>query len=102
VTIYIAPEAVPLRPVRFALVQTVDFELSRWEIHSAECDDVTKSIRRGLFTAIVSAESPGALVQSEIAARATAGMEEVGLEIMPCCADTAPQMVRRILVVSAP
>jgi len=100
-TIYIAPGAVQLKPVRFGLIQTVDLELSRWEIHSAECDHVTKAIQRGLFTAIVSAESPGALVQSEIAARAAAGMEAVGLEVMPCCADTAPLMVRRILIVAA-
>jgi hypothetical protein len=64
--------------MRLALIHTNDFGFTRWEIHTTECDHVTKSIRRGTFVVIDSAESPGAFIESEIAARAE------DFTIMPC------------------
>lgn len=53
-------------PMRFALIHTVDFGFTLWEIHEPECDDVTKSLHCGSFVAIVSAESPETLLKSEL------------------------------------
>jgi hypothetical protein len=61
--------------MRLALIDTIDFGFAGWEIHTSECDEVTKSIHRGSFAAIVSAGSPEALMESEIAARAEQGWE---------------------------
>ncbi len=74
--------------MRLALIHTNDFGFSGWEIHTTKCDHVTKSIRRGSFVAIVSAESPGAFVEAEIAARAEESLGDDDFKIMPCLADT--------------
>jgi hypothetical protein len=94
--------------MRLALIHTADLEFAGWEIHPTECDHVTKSIQRGLFVAIVSAESPGGFVKSEAAARAEQGLRDEDIKIMPCCAvtdelisqSTRPR-VRRMLMVCA-
>jgi hypothetical protein len=70
--------------MRLALIHTNDFGFTGWEIHTTECDHVTKSIRRGTFVVIDSAESPGAFIESEIAARAEEGMGDEDFTIMPC------------------
>jgi hypothetical protein len=75
--------------MRLALIHTSDVGFTGWEIHTAECEDVRKSIHRGSFVAIVSAESPGAFVESEIAARSELGLGDEDFKIMPCWTDTA-------------
>jgi hypothetical protein len=74
--------------MRLALIHTSDFGFSGWEIHTTRCDHVTKSIRRGSFVAIVSAESPGAFVEAEIAARAEQSLGDEDFKIMPCLVKT--------------
>jgi hypothetical protein len=73
--------------MRLALIHTNDLGFTEWEVHTPECDHVTKSIRRGSFVVIDSAESPGAFVESEIAARAEQGMRDEDFTIMPCWVD---------------
>jgi hypothetical protein len=93
--------------MRLALVHSADLEFTGWEIHPTECDHVTKSIHRGSFVAIVSAESPGAFVKSETAARAEQSLGDEDFKIMPCWADTdkeigvATRPTVRILMVCA-
>ena len=74
--------------MRLALIHTTDVGFAGWEIHTAECDLVTKSIHRGSFVAIVSAESSAAFVESEIAARSEESLGDEDLKIMPCCSYT--------------
>jgi hypothetical protein len=78
--------------MRLALIHTTDFGFSGWEIHTTECDHVTKSIHRGSFVAIVSAQSPGAFVEAEIAARAEESLGDEDFKVMPCWADTDKYM----------
>jgi hypothetical protein len=78
--------------MRLALIHANDFGFSGWEIHTTECGHVTKSIRRGSFVAIVSAESPGAFVEAEIVARAEQSLADEDFKIMPCWADTARRL----------
>jgi hypothetical protein len=66
--------------MRFALIPTVDFGLTRWEIHKPECDDVTRSLHSGSFVAIVSAESPEILSESELEQQ---GAKIESFKIMP-------------------
>ena len=94
--------------MRLALIHTTDFGFSGWEIHTTECDHVTKSIRRGSFVAIISAESPGAFIEAEIAARAEQSLGGEDFKIVPCCVDTdkcinaaAPSLGGRILTACA-
>jgi hypothetical protein len=89
--------------MRFALVHIVDFRSTRWEIHEPECYDVTRSLHCGSFVAIASADSPEALMKSELAER---GAKTDCFTIMPCCADrcaneTTRLKVHRILMVYA-
>ena len=87
------PTAVPRpgKPYALALIHTAGLEFAGWEIHPTECDHVTKSMQRGSFVAIVSAESPGAFVKSETAARAEQSLGDEDYKIMPCWADTDKQ-----------
>jgi hypothetical protein len=74
--------------MRLASVHTTDFGFTLWEIHTSECEDVTKAIHRGSFIAIVSADSPEELIEAEIAACREQGLEEENFKIMPCCVDS--------------
>jgi hypothetical protein len=74
--------------MRLALIHSIDAGFTGWEIHAVECGHVTKSIQRRSFVAIVSAESPGAFVESDIAARSEEGLGDEDFKIMPCWVDT--------------
>ena len=86
-----------------ALIESIGVGLPRWEIHSAECDDVIKAIHRGSFAAIVTAVSPEALVLSDIYARHETGMEAEDSTVMSCCADmdTGTPLLGKFKIVGA-
>jgi hypothetical protein len=95
--------------MRLALIHAADPEFTEWEIHPTKCDHVRKSIQRGSFVAIVSAESPGGFVKSEAAARAEQGLRDEDFKIMPCWTDadetideyTRPRVCRMLMVCAA-
>jgi hypothetical protein len=95
--------------MRLALIHSADLEFRGWEIHPTECDHVMKSIQRGSFVAIVSAESPAGFVKSETADRAEQSLGDEDFKIMSCWADTdkqisesiRPKVLRMLMVCAA-
>jgi len=60
----------------------------RWQIHKLNCRDIDKLVKRSDRVDIVNAESPEALIQTELAN----GLSENGwtredFRVMPCCKD---------------
>jgi hypothetical protein len=58
----------------------------RWQIHRLNCRDIEKLWKRGDRADIVSAESPEALIASELANELSEmGWTAEDFRIMPCC-----------------
>jgi hypothetical protein len=60
----------------------------RWQIHKLNCRDVQKMVKGGDRADIVNAESPEALIVSELKnGLSEAGWTAEDFRIMPCCRD---------------
>lgn len=70
--------------MRFSLVR-LHSEISQWQVHAAECQDVFDLARNGAFAAMVNAESAEEIVKNEMAARAEQGLVKNNYKIMGCC-----------------
>jgi hypothetical protein len=72
--------------LRFSLVLTTDAGLTKWEIHRAECPDVSTKLRSGAFVEVVSADSAEHFVKTELQL-ISADVPDKPYIIMPCCQD---------------
>ena len=60
----------------------------RWQIYKANCRDIEKLVKRGDGADVVSAESPEALIASQLADQLSEmGWTAEDFRIMPCCRD---------------
>ena len=60
----------------------------RWQIHKANCRDIEKLVKRGDRADVVIAESPEALIASQLADQLSEmGWTAEDFRIMPCCKD---------------
>jgi hypothetical protein len=60
----------------------------RWQIHKANCRDIEKMVKHGDRADIVTAESPEALIASQLADQLSEmGWTAEDFRIMPCCKD---------------
>jgi hypothetical protein len=59
----------------------------RWQIHKLNCQDIEKMVKRGDRADIVNAESPEALIVSELANESVGGWTAEDFRVMPCCKD---------------
>ena len=60
----------------------------RWQIHKLNCRDIENMVKRGDGADVVSAESPEALIASQLADQLSEmGWTAEDFRIMPCCRD---------------